>query len=88
MKNKSMLFICTRLLALTFIRIDGHRWSLILELSRQKPWGVMAAGGIHEEWKFFGYYFCETQFGLGKTNLRFSQYFQGGEMEMSKMGLV
>ena len=23
-------------------------------------------------------------FGLGKTNLRFSQYFQGGEMEMSK----
>ena len=44
----------------------------------------MAAGGIHEEWKILGYYFCETHFGLGKTNLRFSQYFQGGEMEMSK----
>ena len=37
---------------------------------------------------FLGYYFCETHFGLGKTNLRFSQYFQGGEMEMSRMGLV
>ena len=28
---------------------------------------------------FLEYYFCETHFGLGKANLRFSQYFQGGE---------
>ena len=66
------------------VNFHKNRWSQVkLDFGTVQAKAMGCHGGRRNSWRvenFLGYYFCETHFGLGKANLRFSQYFQGGEM--------